>query len=121
MYIQKIIFITLLTLIISCGGNYTGNEEEMVNSVSFELHPFLAVGHTGIIYTSRKGTLWHRISSGTVKNLYDVTYGKSKYIIVGSEGTGYRSVFSISANYNISKTTTTYNKESMFFPTSGGG
>ena len=87
MYIQKIIFITLLTLIISCGGNYTGNEEEMVNSVSFELHPFLAVGHTGIIYTSRKGTLWHRISSGTVKNLYDVTYGKSKYIIVGSEGT----------------------------------
>ena len=87
MYIQKIIFIHLLTLIIPCGGNYTGNEEEMVNSVSFELHPFLAVGHTGIIYTSRKGTLWHRISSGTVKNLNDVTYGKSKYIIVGSEGT----------------------------------
>ena len=72
MYIQKIIFITLLTLIISCGGNYTGNEEEMVNSVSFELHPFLAVGHTGIIYTSRKGTLWHRISSGTVKNLISI-------------------------------------------------
>ena len=42
MYIKKIIFTTLLTLIISCGGNYTGNEEEMVNSVSFQLHPFLA-------------------------------------------------------------------------------
>jgi hypothetical protein len=48
---------------------------------------FLAVGESGILYTSPEGEAWTRRNSGTAYRLQDVAYGTGTFVAVGSGGT----------------------------------
>jgi hypothetical protein len=48
---------------------------------------FLAVGESGILYTSPEGETWTPRSSGTPYRLYDAAYGNGTFVAVGGRGT----------------------------------
>ena len=49
---------------------------------------FVTVGEDGIIFTSSDGNTWtNKRTSGTSKDIYEVTYGNSTFVTVGENGT----------------------------------
>jgi hypothetical protein len=55
--------------------------------VSYGNGMFVAVGESGILFTSSDGETWKVRSSGTNKSLRDVAYGGGVFVAVGREGT----------------------------------
>ena len=92
--------ITFLTL---SDGTYTdctiivtdsdGNASNTLTITSFIVDTtttksYVSVGNSGTILTSSdNGTSWNSMTSGTSKNLNDVTYGNSIFVTVGYGGT----------------------------------
>ena len=106
MYIKKIIFFYFIFFIFSCGGNYSGNEGEIKESLTFQTKSFMAVGNTGSIITSDDGIEWESITSGTAQNLNNVSFANNTLIIVGDSGsimsinyTSWRKHYHSLANY----------------------
>jgi hypothetical protein len=44
---------------------------------------FIAVGESGTILTSSKGTSWFKQTPPTLNNLYDIIYENGMYVVVG--------------------------------------
>ena len=63
-----------------------------LNSVSFGVEYFVAVGDDGIIRTSNNGNIWEFVSSPVITNLNKVIYADGKYVAVGDYGVVIRSV-----------------------------
>ena len=81
MHIKRIIFFYFTFFIISCGGNYSGNEGEIKESLTFQTKSFMAVGDTGSIITSDDGIEWESITSGTAQNLNGIAFGDAIGIV----------------------------------------
>jgi len=57
------------------------------NSICYAAGQFVAVGDSGSFFTSLDGIEWQQRSSGTTRNLSDVTYGDGHFLVVGEDGT----------------------------------
>ena len=65
----------------------TGTTNDLYALASNGAGGYVAVGAKGTIITSNGGAGWAVVNSGTLNNLYGVTYANSKYVAVGAAGT----------------------------------
>jgi hypothetical protein len=64
----------------------SGNSADLV-AIAASPSMWAAVGEAGAIFSSPDGTTWTARSSGTTKNLVDVTWATDRFVAVGADGT----------------------------------
>jgi hypothetical protein len=64
-----------------------GNSIPDLRGVAFGAGRFVAVGKSGIMFTSTDGTTWTAVSSGTGNDLYVVRYDHGQFVAAGALGT----------------------------------
>ena len=80
-----LIFCFSLT-IFSCAKD-KDEDETTTTTTTTTTKSYVSVGDSGTILTSSDGTTWTSRTSGTSKNLNDVTHGNSIFVTVGYGGT----------------------------------
>ncbi len=63
------------------------NANATIRAMSYGAGLFVAVGDSGLVWTSGNGSSWTARNSNTTSNLYAVCYGGGQFVAVGKEGT----------------------------------
>jgi len=109
--VNNILYATDGSYFYSCSDDYTWTElgnvniGDKINSFAWVNSLFVAVGDSGVIYTSPDTVTWTKQTTPTSYNLYNITYGDGKFIAVGSNGTVITSVNAIDWIVNYVPTT----------------
>ena len=87
---KLIIFIFTSQFLISCGGNYSGNEEAIIRSATS--YRFVSGGNNGKIHYSYDAINFETTSTSQPQNIEGIAYGIKKFIAIDGGGNVFSSI-----------------------------